>query len=110
MQIETHEGRAQVVDNKLIASEDCKPIDPTEAEIAPPPRPPVEGTVTLEIPLTEIPPANWSLHIDAKLTAQQSHAIRRVTHRLQTMEARLASGVLVNSHSLAIRWILEQIP
>ena len=49
-------------------------------------------SVLIEVPISEVPPQTWGLHINTHLTPQQSHVLRRVTAALDDRLARLSNG------------------
>ena len=48
-------------------------------------------TVLIEVPIAEVPPATWGLHINTHLSPDQSLALRRVTAALDKRLAKLAN-------------------
>jgi hypothetical protein len=66
--------------------------------------------VQIEIPLTgHLPPTEFVLHVDCKLTPEQSTVARRIAQQLDFQNASLKNGQrIVNVHG-ALKWILEQI-
>jgi hypothetical protein len=69
----------------------------------------VPATILIEVPIAEMPPATWGLHIDVKLTAAQSTALRRITQGLDVRGATLGNGRRVVNAADAVRFVLEQI-
>ncbi len=65
--------------------------------------------VLIEVPLAEVPPATWGLHINTHLSLDQSLALRRVTAALDRRLARLSSGRRVVNPCDALKYVLEQI-
>jgi len=66
-------------------------------------------TVLIEVPIAEVPPATWGLHVNTHLTPEQSHALRRVTAALDEHMARLSNGRRVINPCDALKYLLEQI-
>lgn len=46
----------------------------------------------IELPIAEVPPATWGLHINTHLSPDQSVALRRVTRALDKRQATLSNG------------------
>ncbi len=65
--------------------------------------------VLIEVPVAEVPPATWGLHINTHLSIEQSLALRRVTAALDQRLARLSNGQRVVNASAALKYLLEQI-
>jgi len=70
---------------------------------------PQADSVLIEVPLADLPPQTWGLHINTRLTPEQSHVLRRVTAALDTRLARLANNQRVVNVSGALKYVLEQI-
>jgi hypothetical protein len=70
---------------------------------------PTHDSVLVEVPLAEVPPATWGLHINTHLTPEQSHALRCVTAALDQRLARLSNGQRVVNACGALKYLLEQI-
>lgn len=68
-----------------------------------------QNTVLIEVPIAEVPPADWSLHINTHLTPQLSLALRRVTAALDQRLARLPNGRRVVNPCDALKYLLEQV-
>jgi hypothetical protein len=66
-------------------------------------------TALIEVPIAEVPPQTWGLHINTRLTPEQSHVLRRVTAALDERLAKLANDQRVVSASGALKYLLEQI-
>ena len=66
-------------------------------------------SVLIEVPISEVPPQTWGLHINTHLTPRQSHALRRVTAALDDRLARLSNGRRVINPCDALKYLLEQI-
>lgn len=66
-------------------------------------------TVLIEVPLAEVPPQMWSLHINTHLSPDQSLTLRRVTAALDLRLARLLNGRRVVNACDALKYLLEQI-
>ena len=66
--------------------------------------------VQIEVPLSkQPPPTEFVLHVDCKLTPQQSTVARRIAQQLDFQNATLDNGQrIVNVHG-ALKWLLEQI-
>lgn len=64
----------------------------------------------IEVPLAEVPPGAWGLHINTHLTPEQSHTLRRVTAALDQRLAKLSNGQRVVNACGALKYLLEQIP
>lgn len=69
----------------------------------------MSATVLIELPITEVLPATWGLHINTHLTFEQSHALRRITAALDEKLVRLSNGRRVVSHCDALKYVLEQL-
>ena len=66
-------------------------------------------SVLVEVPIAEVPPATWGLHINTHLTPEQSLALRRVTAALDQRLAKLSNGQRVVNACGALKYLLEQI-
>ncbi len=66
-------------------------------------------SILVEVPVAEVPPATWGLHINTHLSSEQSHALRCVTAALDRRLARLANGQRVVNACGALKYLLEQI-
>jgi hypothetical protein len=66
-------------------------------------------SIVIEIPLAEVPPADWGLHINTHLTVEQSHALRRVTAALDERLVRLSNGRRVVNHCDSLKYLFEAI-
>ena len=66
-------------------------------------------TVLIEVPIAEVPPATWGLHINTHLSPDQSLALRRVTAALDQRLAKLSNGQRVVNGCGALKYLLEQI-
>lgn len=66
-------------------------------------------TVSIEVPIAEVPPATWGLHINTHLTPEQSLALRRVTAALDQRLAKLSNGQRVVNACGALKYLLEQV-
>lgn len=69
----------------------------------------VPSSVAIEVPLSDVPPGSWGLHINTHLTSEQSMALRRVTAALDRRLARLSNGQRVVNACGALKYILEAI-
>lgn len=78
---------------------------PTAAES----QPSQEQTVLVEVPIDPIAEVTFALHVDLRLSIDQSNAVRRVAAALDRQHARLASGKPVYGANDTIRYLLEQI-
>ena len=69
-----------------------------------------QPVVLIEVPLAiQQPPTEFIVHVDLKLTPQQSTIARRIAQQLDLQHARLNNGQrIINVHG-AIKWLLEQI-
>lgn len=68
------------------------------------------STVLFEVPLSPLlPPSEFTVHVDIKLSPPQSTTIRRIASELDRRQARLKSGHRVTNVNGAIRWLMEQI-
>lgn len=65
-------------------------------------------SVLIEVPIAEVPPQTWGLHINTHLTHEQSYALRRVTAALDERLARLSNGRRVINPCDALKYLLEQ--
>lgn len=70
---------------------------------------PKPDSVLIDVPLVEVPPATWGLHINTHLSLEQSHALRRVTAALDERLVRLSNGQRVVNPCDALKFVLEQI-
>lgn len=71
---------------------------------------PEAETALIEVPIDRtVQPLTWGLHLDLKLTPEQSCAIRRIAAGLDKQQAKLTSGRRVVDPSAAVRYVLEQI-
>ncbi len=70
---------------------------------------PTPDTVLVEVPIAEVPPATWGLHINTHLSLDQSHALRRVTSALDRRLARLSNGRRVINPCDALKYLLERV-
>jgi hypothetical protein len=70
---------------------------------------PTPDSVLIEVPLAEVPPATWGLHINTHLSPDQSHALSRVTTALDERLTRLPNGRRVVNPCDALKYLLEQI-
>ena len=70
---------------------------------------PPPDSVLIEVPIAEVPPATWALHINTHLTPEQSDALRGVTAALDERLARLSNGRRVINPCDALKYLLEQI-
>ncbi len=69
-----------------------------------------DSSVLVEIPISPaMPPSEFTVHVDIKLTPPQSTALRRVAAELDRKQARLLNGQRVINVNGAIRWLIEQI-
>ena len=66
-------------------------------------------SILVEVPVAEVPPATWGLHINTHLSPEQSHALRRVTAALDQRLDRLSNGRRVVNPCDALKYVLEQI-
>lgn len=69
----------------------------------------MQDSVIIELPIAEVPPATWGLHINTHLTPEQSHALRRVTAALDAHLVRLLNGRRVINPCDALKYLLELI-
>jgi hypothetical protein len=69
----------------------------------------IPETVLIEVPIAEVPPAPWGLHINTHLSLDQSLALRRVTAALDKRLARLSNGRRVVNACDTLKLLLEQI-
>jgi hypothetical protein len=65
--------------------------------------------VLIEVPLSEVPPATWGLHINTHLSIEQSHVLRGITAALDDRLARLSNGRRVINPCDALKYLLEQV-
>ena len=70
---------------------------------------PEPDSVLIEVPVAEVPETTWGLHINTRLTPEQSHVLRRVTAALDERLAKLANDQRVVNVSGALKYLLEQI-
>jgi hypothetical protein len=70
---------------------------------------PKRKVILIEVPVGDVPPATWGLHINTHLTPDQSTALRRVTAALDGRLARLSSGRRIISNCDALKYMLEQL-
>ena len=66
-------------------------------------------SVLVEVPIAEVPPATWGLHINTHLTLEQSLALRRVTAALDQRLAKLSNGQRVVNACGALKYLIEHI-
>ena len=66
-------------------------------------------SVLIEVPIAEVPPATWGLHINTHLSPEQSLALRRVTAALDKQLTRLTNGRRVVNPCDALKYLLEQV-
>ena len=69
---------------------------------------PGPDSVFIEVPIAEVPPATWGLHINTHLSPEQSLALRRVTAALDQRLARLSNGRRAINPCDALKYLLEQ--
>jgi hypothetical protein len=69
----------------------------------------VPDTASIEVPIAEVPPQTWGLHINTHLSPDQSLVLRRVTAALDQQLARLSNGRRVVNPCDALKYLLEQI-
>jgi hypothetical protein len=68
------------------------------------------AAVLVEIPITEeLPPSEFTVHIEMKLTPPQSTTARRIAAQLDRKLVCLRNGQRVTTPSAAIKWMLEQV-
>jgi len=87
------------------------PLDPIEQPLAQA-RPEFDhgDTVAIEVPLCrDTPPVGFCVHLDARLTLEQSTALRKTAAALDKAQARLASGKRVVGSADAVKYILERL-
>lgn len=65
--------------------------------------------VLVEVELAAIPPTEFTVHVDCKLTPPQSTVARRLAAHLDRRQACLRNGQRVLTPSAAIKWLLEAI-
>jgi hypothetical protein len=70
---------------------------------------PTLDSVLIEVPLAEVSPQTWGLHINTRLTPEQSHVLRRLTAALGERLVKLANDQRVVNASGALKYLLEQI-
>ena len=61
----------------------------------------------VEVPLPEVERQSWGLHLNAQLSPDQSHALRRLTVGLDRSLATLANGQRVVNATGAVKYLLE---
>ena len=66
-------------------------------------------SILVEVPVAEVPPATWGLHINTHLSPDQSLALRRVTAALDKQLTRLTNGRRVVNPCDALKYLLEQV-
>lgn len=84
------------------------PVEPAKVE-SPPPRPADSTAVLVAVELAAVPPSEFTVHVDMKLTPPQSTTARRIAAHLDRRQATLRNGQRVLTPSGAIKWLLEQI-
>ncbi len=57
----------------------------------------------------DYPAVTWALHINTKLTVDQTNALRRIADALDRQQATLANGRRVVTPAEALRYLLEQV-
>lgn len=63
----------------------------------------------IEIPIGETPPSEFALHIDTRLSVNQSTTLRRLADALDRQNATLEGGRRVTNPTGAMRWLIEQV-
>lgn len=105
------------------ASDDPPAADETGSQTTPPtddeggdePKPPEDNhqvtpaTVLLELPYAEVQEVSFGLHIDARLTAEQSRMLRSIAAGCDRDGRRLANGRPVFTPTDALKYLLEQL-
>ena len=72
------------------------------------PPPSDEDSVLIEVPIYRPgAEADFPLHIDVRLTREQSHVLRKATTALDRQQARLRCGKRVVNPTDAVKYILE---
>lgn len=67
-------------------------------------------SVVIEVPLCrDMPPVGFCLHVDARLTPDQSNALRKTAAALDQQNARLANGKRIVHPTDALKFILERL-
>ncbi|WP_425618046.1 hypothetical protein NA78x_001739 [Anatilimnocola sp. NA78] len=87
-------------------------LGPTKLEAPAEPPPATVKTVTeilVEVPIAPMPPSEFTVHIDMKLTPPQSTVARRIAAHLDRQQACLRNGQRITTPSAALKWLLEQI-
>ena len=106
-----------------VPPDEPRPILPEElplatAQAAPPAEPlkpaapaePAELVLSIDVPLDMQPlPREFTIHIDTRLSVEQSTAARRLALALDRRGARLANGQRITSAVQAVRYLLEAI-
>lgn len=65
--------------------------------------------VSLQIPVAEVPPTAFGMHLDVRLSAKQSLALRSIACGLDRKQVVLENGRRVIDPSNAIRYLLEEV-
>jgi hypothetical protein len=65
--------------------------------------------ILIELPIADVPPMTWGLHINTHLTPEQSRALRRVTAALDQRLVRLTNGRRVVNSCDALKYLLELV-
>lgn len=69
-----------------------------------------EESVQIDIAYArEFPAVTWALHVNTKLTVDQTNALRRIADALDRQQATLANGRRVVTPAEALRYLLEQV-
>lgn len=79
------------------------------AEIKQAKEPPRIVNAIIEIPRALVAQTTWAVHINTRLSAGQTNALRSVTAALDQRQATLANGKRVVNPADAIKYLLEQI-
>jgi hypothetical protein len=66
-------------------------------------------SVLIEVPIAPLPPSEFIVHIEMKLTPLQSTIARRIAAHLDRQQVCLKNGQRITSSSGAIKWLLERI-
>jgi len=64
---------------------------------------------TIEVPMAQIKPAGFGIHIDFQLNPESSDAIRSLRKALDDGNVRLKNGRRITNTTDSVRWLVEQV-
>ena len=66
--------------------------------------------IRVEVPIEpNFPPSEFMVHLDVRLTLEQSTVVRRIARQLDRQQAFLKNGQRVVNNNSAVKWLLECI-